>query len=221
MTFRLRPPAAGLAAVVTAMLAALLAAPGAAAQDQIVKLGVTEYTTHSRTNGVTGIGVPDGADARTGNATTLLLTYERLLRPDLGIELAVGLPPRIHARATGTVAFLGDDVLSARNVAPTLFLNYHLGVPGDRWRPYLGAGVNFTRFTGIRSSLAPRVAMGDSTGWAVQAGVDYAIDRRWGLFGSVAALRVRSKLVATGSTVLQTTIDFRPVVYSFGAAVRF
>ena len=41
-------------------------------------------------------------------------------------------PPRIKARATGSVAFLGDDVLSAKNVAPTLFLNYHFGAPGDR-----------------------------------------------------------------------------------------
>jgi outer membrane protein len=201
--------------------AALLVAGCAVAQDNIVKAGVTVYTTHSRTAGITGVGVPPGADATTGDATTLLLTYERLLSPSLGIELALGLPPRIKARATGSVAFLGDDVLSAKNVAPTLFLNYHFGAPGDRWRPYVGGGVNFTRFVGIRSTLAPDVNMGDSTGWALQAGVDHALNRQWGLFGSVAALQVKTKLVAAGNTVLQTTIDFRPVVYSLGVAYRF
>jgi outer membrane protein len=201
--------------------AALLAAAGASAQDNVVKFGLTNYTTHSRTSGISGVGVPPGADAETGNATTLLLTYERMVTPSLGIELAVGVPPRIKARATGSVAFLGDDVLSARNVAPTLFLNHHFDTLGGRWRPYVGAGVNFTRFTGIRSSLSPKVEMGDSTGWALQAGVDWSLDRQWFLFGSIATLQVKSKLVATGSTVLQTTIDFRPVVYSFGVARRF
>ena len=207
--------------VLTVVPAALLVAGCALAQANIVKVGVTQYTTHSRTSGITGVGVPAGADAETGDATTLLLSYERLLGPNLGIELALGLPPRIKARATGSVAFLGDDVLSAKNVAPTLFMNYHFGAAGDRWRPYLGAGVNFTRFTSIRSTLAPDVAMGDSTGWALQAGIDHALTREWGLFASVAALQVRSKLVAAGNTVLQTRIDFRPVVYSVGLAYRF
>jgi outer membrane protein len=63
--------------------------------------------------------------------------------------------------------------------------------------------------------------MGDSTGWAVQGGVDYALNKQWGLFASVAALKVKSKVVASGATVLQTTIDFRPIVYSFGTFYRF
>ncbi|WP_425257760.1 OmpW/AlkL family protein [Rubrivivax sp. RP6-9] len=202
-------------------LAGLIAAGCASAQDNMFKIGAARYTTHSRTDGITGVGVPAGADAETGDATTLLLTYERMFTPSIGAELALGVPPRIEAKATGSVAFLGDDILSARNVSPTLFVNYHFGARGDGLRPYLGAGLNYTRFTGIRSRLAPDVRMGDSTGWAVQAGFDYALDTQWGLFASVAALRVKSKLVASGSTVLQTTIDFRPVVYSFGAAYRF
>ncbi|MBC7734741.1 MAG: OmpW family protein [Bacteriovorax sp.] len=193
----------------------------ASAQDNAFKLGITEYTTHSKTNGVSGIGVPPGADAETGNATTLLLVYERLLTPNIGAELVLGIPPRLKAKATGTVAFLGDDVLSAKIIAPTFLVNYHFGAPGDTWRPYLGAGVNYTRFVSTESKLASDVKLGDSVGWATQAGLDYALTKEWGLFASVAALRVKSKLVAAGSTVLQTTIDFRPVIYSFGAVYRF
>lgn len=201
--------------------AALLAAGTASAQDNLVKIGLTEYTTHSSTNGVTGIGVPPGADAQTGNATTVILVYERLFTPNVGVEFVLGIPPRVKSKATGSVAFLGDDVLSAKNVAPTLFLNYHFGAPGDTWRPYLGAGINYTRFVGIESKLAPDVKMSDSTGWAAQAGIDYALNKEWSLFASVAALKVKSKVVASGATVLQTTIDFRPIVYSFGTAYRF
>jgi outer membrane protein len=200
---------------------ALLAGAGATAQDNVVKFGVSEYTTHSRTNGISGVGVPAGADAETGDSPTVILVYERMFTPHVGGEFVLGLPPKIKARATGTVAFLGDDVLSARNVSPTLFLNYHFGLPGDTWRPYLGAGINYTRFVRIKSKLATDVSMGDSTGWAAQAGIDYLFDRDWSLFASVAALRVKSKVVASGGTVLQTTIDFRPIVYSIGVVYRF
>ncbi len=202
-------------------LAATLAAGAASAQDNVVKLGITEYTTHSRTNGVTGIGVPAGADAETGDATTVILVLEHMFTPNIGAEIVLGVPPRIKAKATGSVAFLGDDVLSARNFGPTFLVNYHFGSPGDTWRPYAGAGINYTRFTNIQSKLATDVKMSDSTGWVVQGGVDYALNKQWGLFASVAALKVKSKLVASGTTVLQTTIDFRPIVYSFGATYRF
>lgn len=198
-----------------------LGTTAAQAQLNIAKAGAILYQPHSKTTGIQGIGIPPGADAEVGSATTLLLTYERMIDKNLGVELVIGIPPRIKAKATGTVAFLGDDILSAKNVAPTLILNYHFGQAGDTLRPYLGIGVNYTRFTGIKSKLAPSVEMSDSVGPVVQAGIDYAIDKQWGLFGSIAKVRVKSDLVAVASTVLTTTIDFRPVTYSVGVSYRF
>ncbi len=193
----------------------------AQAQDNTFKIGAIRYTTNSKTNGIQGAGVPPGADAETGDATTLLLTYERALTPNIGVELVIGVPPKITARATGTVAFLGDDVLSAKNVAPTLLFNYHFGAPGDTWRPYAGAGINYTKFVSVKSKLAPNVEMSDSTGLAVQLGIDYAPSKDWGLFASIAKVQTKSKLVASGATVLTTEIDFRPTTYSFGVSYRF
>jgi outer membrane protein len=192
----------------------------AQAQENTVKLGVTRYDTHAKTSGIHGIGAPAGADAAVGDATTAIFVYERMVSPSFGIELVLGVPPKITSRGSGSVAFLGE-ALSARIVAPTLLFNYHFGQPGDALRPYLGAGINYTRFVDIKSPLASDVQMSDSYGLAVQAGIDYALDKRWGLFASVAALKVKSDLVAAGSTVLTTTIDFKPIVYSFGASYRF
>jgi outer membrane protein len=205
----------------TPLLALGLVCGAAQAQDNSLKFGVAEYTTHSRTNGVSGVGVPPGADAKTGNATTLVVEYERLIDPNWGVTLAIGIPPKVKAKATGSVAFLGDDVLSAKNVSPTLFVNYHFGAAGDTWRPYLGLGINYTKFVGIESKLAPDVQMSDSVGPAATAGLEYALSKDWSLWASVSALKVKSDVVATGATVLTTTIDFRPVVYSFGAVYKF
>jgi len=208
-----------------AAAALLLAAAGAQAQESMLKdmtfkVGVTRYDTHARTSGIVGIGVPNGADAEVGDATTAILVAERMVSPNFGVELVLGIPPRIKARAAGTVGFLGE-VLEARNVAPTLLFNYHFGEPGDAFRPYVGLGINWTRFTGVKSSLATHVEMSDSVGPVVQAGFDYYFNKNWGLFASVAALKVKSDLVAQGSTVLTTTIDFRPTTYSAGLVYRY
>jgi outer membrane protein len=203
-----------------ALACAAMACGAASAQSNVVQFGVTRYTTHEHTSGITGIGIPPGADAEIDDATTVLFTYERLITPNIGIELVLGVPPKIKATATGSVAFLGE-VLSAKNVGPTAFVNYHFGQPGDTWRPFAGIGINYTRFDDAKSPIAPKVEMSDSTGWAVHAGTDYNINKEWALWASVSALKVKSKVVATGTTVIQSTVDFRPIVYSAGIGYRF
>jgi outer membrane protein len=209
--------------IVSAAVIGMLAASGAAqAQNWVAKAGAIFYQTHSETTGIVGVGIPPGADAETGDAWTAIFVIERTLTPNIGVELVLGIPPTIEAKATGSVAFLGDNVLSAKNVAPTLLVNYYFGEPTSTWRPYLGAGVNYTRFTDIKTSLPVQsVDMSDSWGLAVQAGINYAADKNWGLFASVARVDVKTDLVAVGSTVLTTTIDFKPITYSFGVWYRF
>jgi outer membrane protein len=203
------------------LVAALVAAHAPAqAQSQTVKAGFIRYDVHSKTNGVTGVGIPPGADAEVGGATTVFASYEIELKPNVGVELVLGVPPKITAKATGSVAFLGE-VLTARNVAPTLLFNYHFGDKDATLRPYLGLGVNYTRFSDIKTPYAWDVKLRDSVGLAAQVGADYRLGKHWGLFGSVARVDVKSKLVATGATVLQTTIDFRPWTYNFGAYCHF
>ena len=202
------------------VLAALAACGAAHAQSSTFKVGVVRYDAHSRTNGVTGIGIPPGADAVVGDATTVVFTYEYEVKPNVGIELVLGIPPKVRAKASGSVAFPGQ-VLSARNVAPTVFVTYHFGADGDRLRPYAGIGLNYTKFTNATTPYGWDVKLSDSVGMAAHAGLNCALNKQWGLFGSVARIDVQSKLVATGAVVLQSTIDFRPWTYTFGASYRF
>ncbi len=204
-----------------AALAALLVSPVVSAQDWTIKVGVIRYDTHSKTTGIKGIGIPPGADAETGDSTTALLLIERRFTPNISAELALGIPPTVRAKATGSVAFLGDNVLSAKNVAPTLMVNYNFGDEAQALRPYIGAGINYTTFRSIKSTLAPKVEMSDSTGLALQAGIHYAFSKQMGMYASVARVDVKTDVVATASTVLTTTIDFRPITYSVGLTFKF
>ena len=162
---------------------------------------MTRYDTHAKTNGISGVGVPPGADAKVGDATTVILVYERLFGPNFGVELVMGIPPTIKAKATGSVEFLNatGTVLSAENWAPTLLFNYHFFEPGATWRPYVGAGINYTKFKNAKSSIASDVELGSSWGPAVQVGIEYAITKDINAFASLAAVKVKSKVVATGA----------------------
>ena len=203
-------------------LAALFACGAAQAQFQgwTAKAGVIRYAPDSRTSGVTGVGIPAGADADVGAANTLLLAFEYDLGHDLGVELVLGVPPTIKATATGSVAFLGE-VLSAKNVAPTLLFNYHFGSAGSMFRPYVGLGLNYTKFIDVKSPYGWEVDIEDSLGWAAHVGANLALGKDWGLFASYGRAKVKSDLVAVGATVIRTTIDFRPSTYTVGAYFSF
>jgi outer membrane protein len=232
---KLTPHAIAVAAV------AVLAGGVAQAQDNIFKIGLIRYDTHSETSGLSAsaagnpIQLPPG-DATTTDATTLLLTYERMLMPNVGLEFVVGIPPEIKANADGNLAAAlrqlgyGTDILSAKNVSPTVLLNYHFGQPGDVWRPYLGAGINYTRFTSIKSSLpTDSISMSSSTGLAIQAGVNYAVDKNWGLFASIARVDTKTDVDAVVSAgvlapvpvTIKTSVDLKPWTYAFGAYWAF
>jgi outer membrane protein len=206
-------------AVAALVATGMATAVSAQAQAVTVKGGLIQYNTNSKTDGVTGVGIPAGADAKTGNATTALLTFEYEFLPNVGVELVLGIPPKITARGTGSVAFLGD-VLSAKNVAPTLLFNYHFDLGGGV-RPYIGLGVNYTKFIDVQSPYFADVKLSDSKGLAGQIGLDYQLSKDWGLFASVGKAQVKSKVVAQGATVLQSTIDFRPITFAFGAGYKF
>jgi outer membrane protein len=210
-------------------LAVLALAAGAAgfaqAQDldynvNVFKAGITRYDTHSQTNGVSGLGVPAGADANTTDATTLVLIYERMVSPNVGVELVLGIPPKIEGYADGSVDYLGK-VVEERSVSPTLLFNYHFGEPADKFRPYLGLGINYTHFSNRKSPYGWKVHMEDSWGPAAEAGFSYKFDKTWGMFASVAVLKVKSELVGEGAAVIKTTVNYRPVVFTSGLSYSF
>lgn len=199
---------------------ALLCAQGALAQLNTLKIGLASIDVNSRTTGLHGIGVPAGGDLEIKDASTLTLVYERTLSPHLSVELALGIPPRHDVMAKGPIAFLGK-VATVKQVAPTLFLNYRFMDEGSAFRPFVGIGVNYTRFIGAKSMIGQKIELTDSTGLAGQIGATYAINKQWGLYGAFIMAKVESDLVATATTVQTTTIDFRPKVLTMGVSYKF
>jgi len=203
------------------------------AQQNTIKVGVAQLTIHSQADNLSSNGpaflTPQPAGISIGDATTLMISYIRRLDDHWELDLESGIAPTHDTYGVGTLAPFGV-ITKVKQAGPTLFVNYKFGPPESRFRPFVGLGINYTRFYDAASTASGNLASGgptkvelsDSWGSAAQVGAGYKIDERWSVVGTIVAVRVKSDLTATtGSIQRKTTINFRPLVYTLGIAYSF
>jgi outer membrane protein len=200
-----------------------------------VRAGLYSVFYHVSADDLSGPFVPPGANIDANNVETLYLAYVRRLSPHFEVELAVGYPPLQKTvgkgpATLGSVPYDGQVIATARWIAPTALLEYDFLSENSQWRPYVGAGVNYTTFYDRDSTAAGNAASGGPTklsltpswGPAVTAGVSYHIAGNWHMYGSYSWSQVKTDLTADTAGVMRTTrISFGPqalvvsVGYSF------
>ena len=180
---------------------------------------------------------PAGVSLEVQNQSTLFFSVARDLTPHVEVELAMGFPPthdvtaKLAPSLPSHVQVLNGQVIAkVRQVAPTLFFNYKFGDPGSTWRPFVGAGINYTKFDKRESTAAGNqlnggptdIRLSDSWGLAAQAGVSYRLNDQWALNAAVATARVKTHLTATtAGQARKIDIRFRPTVFIVSAAYSF
>jgi outer membrane protein len=211
-----------------------LGATAAHAQSQMVYIGGAYININSKADALEGPDTPPDARLDVDDAKTLIFGYQRYFDDHWGIDLALGIPPKHKVHGRGSLEGFGQ-ISSSKQVAPTLFANYRFGNAGDKLRPFVGIGINYTRFTDTKSTTAgdwasggpTKLKLSDSWGLAAQVGASYALTDQWSLNATVAAAKVKSDLKATTTTadgdtvVRRTTIDFRPVVFTMSLGYSF
>ena len=106
-------------------------------------------------------------------------------------------------------------------IPPVLALQYHFN-PKGKFSPYLGAGINYTIFYDEEKSAAiTSVDYKDSLGWALQAGLDYAINDRWSINVDVKKVFVDTDITVSGGAVVGNGVDLDPWLFSVGVGYRF
>ena len=182
-------------------------------------------------------GPPSGVSLEVQNQSTLFFSVARDPTPHVEVELAMGFPPthdvtaKLAPSLPSHVQVLNGQVIAkVRQVAPTLFFNYKFGDPGSTWRPFVGAGINYTKFDKRESTAAGNqlnggptdIRLSDSWGLAAQAGVSYRLNDQWSLNAAVATARVKTHLTATtAGQARKIDIRFRPTVFIVSAAYSF
>lgn len=129
------------------------------------------------------------------SATSMSLTGTFLFSEHWGIDLLLALPFRHDIDAyvsrpspvPGEPGFIFDGKIGeTEQLPPTLSLQYHFS-PGTSLQPYVGLGINWTRFsdtryTGLFEDIigepVSELILEDSTGIAVQVGGDWRVGER-------------------------------------------
>lgn len=131
------------------------------------------------------------------------------------IALELILATRKHDVTAG-----GAPVGTVKHLPPTLLLQYHF-MPDRQFRPYVGAGINYTRFYDV--NLAGGALTLDKSSWgpAIQAGMDIALDKRFFLNIDVKKIWMDTdvKVAATGATAANLKIN--PVIFGIGVGMKF
>ncbi len=128
----------------------------------------------------------------------------------------------ILATQRHTVTVGGASVGNVSHLPPTLTLQYHF-MPKETFRPYVGAGLNYTRFYNASLALGATPLTVDKNSWggAVQAGFDYALDKKWFLNFDVKKIWISTNVNngLTGAQISSLKID--PVIIGVGVGMKF
>jgi outer membrane protein len=151
-----------------------------------------------------------------------------MITPNWGVELILGYSEHTIKAEKG-VAALGD-VIDTKVLPPTLLLQYHFA-PNSTIRPYIGAGINYTYFFDeevvgpVLPNAGDDVKLDSSWGFAVQAGVDVAINDDWFVNADVKYIDIDTE--AHFSDIIVTGVNARinaevdPIIWSIGIGRRF
>jgi len=112
------------------------------------------------------------------------------------------------------------DLGHAWLLPPTLNLQYHFYF-GD-FKPYLGAGINYTIFYGIDEGDVVDMDYENTFGFSFQVGVDYNLNDKWFLNLDVKQLLISTDVeVNTGAGILPVEVDINPLVVGLGIGRKF
>jgi outer membrane protein len=192
-----------------AMASACLLASGAApAQDfQAGSVLVRARAVHldSANKDGTGLGLA------INNKTMPEVDISYFFSKNIAAELILTVPQKHRLSSNGT------DIGSLRHLPPTLTVQYHFDAPG--FKPYVGAGVNYTRFSSVHVLGGAADVKRNSFGPALQVGVDIPLTSNLYLNVDVKKVFIKTDVSAGGTKIGQFKVD--PLLVGVGLGWRF
>lgn len=132
--------------------------------------------------------------------------------PNISAELVLTYPQKHD------VYLDGKTVGTFKHLPPTLLAQYHFS-PSSQFSPYVGVGVNWTTFSKNKILDGAGSLEHDSFGLALQAGVDYKLDKNWSLNLDIKKVQIRSDVLIAGVKASKVKVD--PVLLGVGVGYRF
>ena len=132
--------------------------------------------------------------------------------PNFAAELILTYPQKHDVRAGGA------KIGSLKHLPPTLLAQYHFTNLGA-FKPYVGAGINYTRFSCFVILGGALNVKKNSFGPALQVGFDYALDKNWSINFDVKKVYIKTDVRSFGTKVGTFKVD--PLLVGVGLGYRF
>lgn len=182
----------------------------------MVRVRAVNLDPANDSDAIPGLGVPSNA-IHVEDRVIPEIDFTYFFTKNIAAELVLTYPQKHD------VSLMGTNIGSFKHLPPTLTLQYHF-LPDAQFRPYVGAGVNYTRLSSVNLNV-PGVGEldleNDSIGGALQAGFDYKLNQNWYLNVDVKKVWISSDvtLKATGAKVSSVGVD--PILFGIGVGYRF
>ena len=144
------------------------------------------------------------------------LTAEYFVADNLGVELLVAWPFEHDINLVGT-----GKIGSTKHLPPTLSLQYHF-TNQSKVTPFVGAGINYTYFfddTATGPLAGTSLDLSDSWGFALHAGLDYAISPKGALRADIRYIDIETDVRVGGAPIGTVKID--PWVFGVAYVHKF
>ncbi|WP_115718665.1 OmpW/AlkL family protein [Gallaecimonas mangrovi] len=189
------------------------------------------------TNVEAAAGLPSNSTkVKVDDDTQLGLTLNYDFAPNWSVELLAATPfsHEITLSSPGT-AVDGLNVGKTKQLPPTVTLQYRF-LDGEKIRPYIGVGVNYTKFfdshvSGQMSSTLDSlgltgdkdITLSDSFGLAGEVGMDWSITDKAFVRAAVwyADIDTDARVKVNGQTVQKVDVQIDPVVAYIAFGYRF
>lgn len=161
-------------------------------------------------------------DSANSDSTGLGLSINNKVIPEVDISyffsknIAMELVLTIPQTHTVTSSVLAAKVGTLDHLPPTLLAQYHFD--GMAFKPYVGAGINFTRFSSV--NLLPGVDV-DRNSWgpALQVGVDIPLSGNMYFNVDLKKVFIKTDVSVAGAKIGTFKVD--PVLFGVGVGWRF
>ncbi|HEY1070506.1 MAG TPA: OmpW family outer membrane protein [Thermomonas sp.] len=208
-----------LSRLVLASALALAASPALAQSAGTWTVGVGVHNVAPKSNNGTLVGTPLGdLKMDVGNNARPTVTAEYFVKDNLGVEVLAALPFQHDIDVVGV-----GKVGSTKHLPPTVSLQYHFGK--GKVRPFIGAGVNYTRFFSTKTEGAiagTSLSLSSSWGLAGHVGVDFQLSDKGALRIDYRMIDIDTKVKLNGANLgTRNTVNIDPSVYGVAYVFSF
>lgn len=176
----------------------------------LVRARAVNISPANKSDPVGGVGASDRLTVSNKTIPEVDISY--FFTPNISAELILTYPQK-H-----TVYLDGASIGTFKHLPPTLTAQYHF-MPEAQVSPYLGAGVNYTNISSVNLLNGGANLDSNSFGLALQAGVDFKVDKNWSLNLDVKKVQIRSDVTSGGAKISRVKVD--PVLVGVGVGYRF